>query len=81
MFLPLAHSLARIIQMVTIDVGGTLAFWQRRVYCSGGGPVVGLQQPTQAFHIEDLTGIACRDCSWQVQPSSYDPRQIHRRQR
>jgi long-chain acyl-CoA synthetase len=29
MFLPLAHSLARIIQMVTIDVGGTLAFWQR----------------------------------------------------
>ncbi len=29
MFLPLAHSLARIIQMVTLDVGGTLAFWQR----------------------------------------------------
>ncbi len=29
MFLPLAHSLARIIQVVTIDVGGTLAFWQR----------------------------------------------------
>jgi long-chain acyl-CoA synthetase len=29
MFLPLAHSLARIVQMVTIDVGGTLAFWQR----------------------------------------------------
>jgi long-chain acyl-CoA synthetase len=29
MFLPLAHSLARIIQMITIDVGGTLAFWQR----------------------------------------------------
>jgi long-chain acyl-CoA synthetase len=29
MFLPLAHSLARIIQMVTIDVGGTIAFWQR----------------------------------------------------
>jgi len=29
MFLPLAHSLARIIQMLTIDVGGTLVFWQR----------------------------------------------------
>ena len=29
MFLPLAHSLARIVQMVTIDVGGTLAYWQR----------------------------------------------------
>ncbi len=29
MFLPLAHSLARVIQMVTIDVGGTIAFWQR----------------------------------------------------
>jgi long-chain acyl-CoA synthetase len=29
MFLPLAHSLARIIQMVTLDMGGTLAFWQR----------------------------------------------------
>ncbi|HET8952875.1 MAG TPA: AMP-binding protein, partial [Solirubrobacteraceae bacterium] len=29
MFLPLAHSLARIVQILTIDVGGTLAFWQR----------------------------------------------------
>ena len=29
MFLPLAHSLARIVQMLTIDVGGTLAYWQR----------------------------------------------------
>ena len=29
MFLPLAHSLARCVQMVTLDVGGTLAFWQR----------------------------------------------------
>ena len=29
MFLPLAHVFARIIQMVTLDVGGTLAFWQR----------------------------------------------------
>ena len=28
MFLPLAHSLARIVQMVTLDVGATLAFWQ-----------------------------------------------------
>ena len=27
MFLPLAHSLARIIQLVTLDLGGTLAFW------------------------------------------------------
>jgi long-chain acyl-CoA synthetase len=29
MFLPLAHSLARVTQMVTLDVGGTLAYWQR----------------------------------------------------
>jgi long-chain acyl-CoA synthetase len=29
MFLPLAHALARIVQMVLLDVGGTLAFWQR----------------------------------------------------
>jgi long-chain acyl-CoA synthetase len=27
-FLPLAHALTRIAQMLTIDVGGTLAFWQ-----------------------------------------------------
>ena len=27
LFLPLAHSLARIIQFVSLDVGGTLAFW------------------------------------------------------
>jgi long-chain acyl-CoA synthetase len=27
MFLPLAHSLARIIQFVPLDLGGTLAFW------------------------------------------------------
>ena len=27
LFLPLAHVLARITQMVTLDVGGTLAFW------------------------------------------------------
>jgi len=29
MFLPLAHSLARITQMVVLDVGATLVFWQR----------------------------------------------------
>ena len=29
MFLPLAHSLARTVQMVVLDVGGTLAFWRR----------------------------------------------------
>ena len=29
LYLPLAHSLARIIQMVTLDVGGTIAFWRR----------------------------------------------------
>lgn len=29
MFLPLAHSLARVTQMVTLDVGGTIAFWRR----------------------------------------------------
>jgi long-chain acyl-CoA synthetase len=28
MFLPLAHSLARIVQLVTLDAGATLAFWQ-----------------------------------------------------
>jgi long-chain acyl-CoA synthetase len=27
MFLPLAHSLARVVQFVTLDVGATLAFW------------------------------------------------------
>ncbi len=27
-FLPLAHALTRITEMLTIDVGGTLAFWQ-----------------------------------------------------
>jgi long-chain acyl-CoA synthetase len=29
MFLPLAHSLARIIEVSVLDVGGTLAFWSR----------------------------------------------------
>ena len=29
MFLPLAHSLARATQMVALDTGGTLAYWQR----------------------------------------------------
>ena len=28
MFLPLAHSLARVTQMVALDVGGTIAFWR-----------------------------------------------------
>ena len=28
MFLPLAHSLARVTQMVVLDVGGTIAFWR-----------------------------------------------------
>ena len=28
MFLPLAHSLARVVQMVAVDVGATLSFWQ-----------------------------------------------------
>ena len=28
MFLPLAHSLARVTQMVALDIGATLAFWQ-----------------------------------------------------
>ncbi len=27
LFLPLAHSLARVAQLVTLDIGGTLAFW------------------------------------------------------
>jgi long-chain acyl-CoA synthetase len=30
MFLPLAHSLARITEICVIDMGGTLVFWQRR---------------------------------------------------
>lgn len=30
MFLPLAHSLARVIQVCVLDIGGTLAFWDRR---------------------------------------------------
>ncbi|MGZ4200466.1 MAG: AMP-dependent synthetase/ligase [Thermoleophilaceae bacterium] len=29
MFLPLAHSLARVTQMVSLDVGATIAFWER----------------------------------------------------
>jgi long-chain acyl-CoA synthetase len=29
MFLPLAHALARVVEMAVIDLGGTLAFWQR----------------------------------------------------
>ncbi len=29
MFLPLAHSLARIIEMAVTDLGGTLVFWRR----------------------------------------------------
>jgi long-chain acyl-CoA synthetase len=29
MFLPLAHSLARVTQMVAIDVGATIAYWER----------------------------------------------------
>jgi long-chain acyl-CoA synthetase len=28
MFLPLAHTLARVTQMVVLDVGGTLAYWR-----------------------------------------------------
>jgi len=28
MFLPLAHSLARVAQMVVLDVGGTIAYWR-----------------------------------------------------
>lgn len=30
MFLPLAHSLARITEVCVLDLGGTLVFWQRR---------------------------------------------------
>src|SRR5512132_25215 len=29
MFLPLAHSLARLIEVSVLDIGGTLAFWSR----------------------------------------------------
>jgi long-chain acyl-CoA synthetase len=41
MFLPLAHSLARVVQMVAIDVGATLSFWQ-------GDPKLLLDDLTQA---------------------------------
>ena len=29
MFLPLAHSLARIVELFVLDIGGTLVFWER----------------------------------------------------
>ncbi len=41
MFLPLAHALARTAQMMTLDIGGTLAFW-------GGDPTRLLEDVAQA---------------------------------
>ena len=41
MFLPLAHALARTAQMMTLDVGGTLAFW-------GGDPARLLEDVREA---------------------------------
>jgi long-chain acyl-CoA synthetase len=41
MFLPLAHSLARMVQMVALDTGATLAFWQ-------GNPKVLLEDIAEA---------------------------------
>ena len=42
LFLPLAHALARIVQFVSLDVGGTLAFWS--------GSAAGLLEDIAATH-------------------------------
>ena len=50
LFLPLAHVLARMTQMVALDVGGTLAFWQRR------------PDAAARRHRRDATRPTCRRC-------------------
>ena len=52
MFLPLAHSLARVTQMVTLDVGGTIAFWR-------GDPKVVLEDlaETRPTHVPSVPRV------------------------
>ena len=52
MFLPLAHSLARVTQMVTLDVGGTIAFWR-------GDPKVVLEDlaATRPTHVPSVPRV------------------------
>ena len=52
MFLPLAHSLARLTQMVTLDVGGTIAFWR-------GDPKVVLEDlaSTRPTHVPSVPRV------------------------
>jgi long-chain acyl-CoA synthetase len=52
MFLPLAHSLARVTQMVTLDVGGTIAYWR-------GDPKVVLEDlaATRPTHVPSVPRV------------------------
>jgi long-chain acyl-CoA synthetase len=52
LFLPLAHSLARMTQMVALDVGGTLAFWR-------GDPKTVLEDlaETQPTHVPSVPRV------------------------
>ena len=52
MFLPLAHTLARVTQMVTLDVGGTIAFWR-------GDPKVVLEDlaSTRPTHVPSVPRV------------------------
>jgi long-chain acyl-CoA synthetase len=52
LFLPLAHSLARMTQMVTLDVGGTLAYWR-------GDPKTVLEDlaETQPTHVPSVPRV------------------------
>jgi len=52
MFLPLTHSLARVTQMVTLDVGGTIAFWR-------GDPKVVLEDlaETRPTHVPSVPRV------------------------
>jgi long-chain acyl-CoA synthetase len=52
MFLPLAHSLARMTQMLVIDVGGTIAYWR-------GDPTVVLEDlaATRPTHVPSVPRV------------------------
>ncbi|MBN1530026.1 MAG: long-chain fatty acid--CoA ligase [Thermoleophilaceae bacterium] len=52
MFLPLAHSLARVTQMVVLDVGGTIAYWR-------GDPSVVLEDlaSTRPTHVPSVPRV------------------------
>ena len=52
MFLPLAHSLARVTQMVVLDVGGTIAYWR-------GDPAVVLEDlaSTRPTHVPSVPRV------------------------